>query len=247
MDNLIKTGYPALDKILGGGLHPGEVTVVAGRYNSDIVLLNIILNNLFRNQVAMNNSATIILYSIYDAEDNANRLICIEAGYEMHSGTPSIAVQKKIQETIEHLKETNLYIENIVSVPIEKIVESTQSFAKNFGLDFIIIDSFNTFVKRKPPYHPFGDPDDAMRAANKIKQMAKDLDVPVLVAYYPLHAPESLNIADVCKPMLDMADNIISLYHNEETNILKAEVTKNGNGITGTVNLSFSNWWYKIR
>ena len=211
-------------------------------------MLNIILNNLFRNQVAIDNNATIILYSIYDAEDNANRLICIEAGYEMHSSTPSIAVQKKIQETIEHLKETKLYIEeNIVSVPIEKIIESTQSFAKNFELDFIIIDSFNTFVKRKPPYHPIGDPDDAMRAANKIKQMAKDLDVLILVSYYPLDARKSLNIPDVCKPMLDKADNIIRLAFNEETHIIKAEVTKSSNGTMGTVDLIYENHWKRIR
>lgn len=44
-----------------------------------------------------------------------------------------------------------------------------------------------------------------------------------------------------------MADNIISLYYNEETHILKAEVTKNSSGITGTVNLIFDHWWNKIR
>ena len=56
MDNQIITGYPSLDKILGGGLHPGEVTVLAGSIvdATDILSLNILLNNLFLKSLNVN-------------------------------------------------------------------------------------------------------------------------------------------------------------------------------------------------
>lgn len=240
MDNQIITVYPTLDKILGGGLHPGEVTVLAGRLCLDIVLLNIILNNIFRNRFVTKNDVAIAYYSVYDAEDTANRLICIEAGYEMHSGTPSISVQNKISNIIKQLKETELYIKNIISVPVDEIIKMTKYFQKPSRVDFIVIDSFQSFVRRKPPYHPFGNPDDAIHAANGIKQLAKDLEIPILISYYPV------SVQEVCKPMLDVADNIIRLHRSEDTNIITAEVTKSIAGVLGSVDLIYEKWWKRI-
>ena len=115
---------------------------------------------------------------------------------------------------------------------------------KQSRVDFIVIDSFQSFVRRKPPYHPFGDPDDVIHAANGIKQLAKDLKIPILISYYPVRISES--ILEAFKPMIDVADNIIRLHHGEDTNKINVEVTKSSAGVLESVDLIYENWWKRI-
>ena len=137
-----------------------------------------------------------------------------------------------------------LYIENIVSVPVDEIIKMTKDFQKQSRVDFIVIDSFQSFVRRKPPYHPFGDPDDVIHAANGIKQLAKDLKIPILISYYPVRISES--ILEAFKPMIDVADNIIRLHHGEDTNKINVEVTKSSAGVLESVDLIYEKWWKRI-
>lgn len=248
MDNQIITGYTALDTILGGGLRPGEVTVLSGD-NVDatsILSLNILLNNLLRNPYVNAGKRNILLFSVFESSaDTVERMVCIEAGYEKHTGTPAETVQNKIADVINQFKETNFYIEEAQTLTINEIVENTKDLQQKSGLKFIVIESFQALVRRKPPYHPFGDPEDAVQAATKIKRLAKDLNVPILVLYFPPHCPKFP--PDMCRAMLDMGDNVIRLSLNEEAHILKAEVAKSSNAAMGTVDLIYENRWKRIR
>lgn len=248
MDNQIKTGYPALDKLLGGGLRPGEVTVLSGDdvAATSILSLNILLNNLLRNPYVNAGKGNILLFSVFESPaDTVERMVCIEAGYEKHTGTPAETVQKKIADVINQLKETNFYIEEAQTLTINEIVEKATNLKQASGLEFIVIESFQALVRRKPPYHPFGDPEEAVHAATKIKRLAKDWNVPILVLYFPPHRPKFP--PDMCGAMLDMGDNIIRLAFDEEAHILKAEVTKSSHGTMGTVDFIYENRWKRIR
>lgn len=238
MDNIIITGYPTLDKILGGGLCPGEVTVLAGEYDGygpDVLYLNILFNNLFLNHSENRGSGPILLFSSYGTfDDKVADIAEIDIEY--------------INKSINQLKELNFYIEDEQRLSVDDIVERATELKERAGLGFIIIESFQTLIPRRPA--PFGDKKEAKRAASCIKQLARELNVPILVVYYEaLLYYAALRVSErekVCRPMLEFADNLLSLHYDNPVNRLTVDVKKNSLGIIGTVSLHLEKPYRRI-
>ncbi len=240
MDNKIITGYPTLDKILGGGLCPGEVTVLAGEYDGygpDVLYLNILFNNLFLNHSENRGSGPILLFSSYGTfDDKVADIAEIDIEY--------------IKKSINQLKELNFYIEDEQRLSVDDIVERATELKERAGLGCIIIESFQTLIPRRPACYPFGDKKEAIRAASCIKQLARELNVPILVVYYEaLLYYAALRVSErekVCRPMLEFADNLLSLHYDTPDKCLTVDVKKNSQGIIGTVSLHLEQRYRRI-
>ncbi len=234
MECKIITGYPSLDNLLGGGLRSGDVTVLAGLYDGygpDTLYLNILFNNLFPNCSVNSNSEPVLLFSPYGTvDDKVADLSELDIEY--------------IKNSINKLKELNFYIEDEQRLSVDDIVKRATELKERAGLCFIIIESFQTLIPRKPARHPFGDKNEAIRAANCIKQLSKELDVPILVVYYTGTRVDERE--KVCKSMLEVANNLLSLQYDESTKLLNIDVKKNSQGTLGTVSLHLEEPYKRI-
>ena len=183
----VPTGFTNLDKLLGGGLHRSDLTVLAARpsLGKSTLAFNIA-------RYAAEQGATVGIFSLeMSAQQIAIRLLSSEASvdsYRMRLGMVSEVEHRREMDAIGVLSELPIYIDD---TPIQWIVEmlgKARRLQTERGIDLLIIDYLQLI--RDPSRRIENRVQEMAEISRTFKGIARDLDIPVLACSQLSRAPE---------------------------------------------------------
>ena len=191
----IPTGFPELDKLLGGGLKKQEMVVLAARpsIGKTALALNIARNIAMRNvpdrraemQPENKNIKSVAFFSLeMSAEQVAQRLLCTESKVSLSSisdGTFNIEETNRLSLGAKALSGAKLFIDQTGGLSIFELRAKARKLKESdAGLDLIIID-YLQLMRAGDVSSRDGRQVEVSAISGGIKKLAKDLDVPILV------------------------------------------------------------------
>ena len=255
----IPTGFPELDKLLGG-LQRSDMIVVAARPSLGKSTLAF---NIARH--AAEQGAVVGIFSLeMSAEQIAIRLLSGEAGVDSHRlrlGMVSEAEHRRELDAIGVLSELPLYIDD---TPIQGVVEmrgKARRLQTERGLDLLIVDYLQLMSSggSRSEYRV----QEMGEFSRSLKGMARDMDIPVLACSQLSRAPEQRPshrplLSDLRESgSIEQDADVVAFIYREDVytteeewgrsnpdrpypkNIAELIVAKHRNGPMGTVPLYF--------
>jgi len=241
-------GFTDLDNILTG-FHGSELLIIAARpsMGKTAFALNI------ANHVVLKEKKSVLFHSLeMPATQLAMRLLCIESGVDsqrVRTGHISGDELKRIAAAAEKLGQSPLYIDDTPAINIFELRAKARRVAQREKLGMIIVDYLQlmTSSSRLERHLQIAE------ISRSLKQLSRDLDVPVIALSQLSRAVESRT--DQRPQLSDLresgaieqdADVVLFLYREEK---VKKDTTRKGyadiiiakqrNGPTGTVELMF--------
>ncbi len=247
----VPTGFRELDEKTGG-LQPGELIIVASRPSMGKTALAL---NIARN-AALDAGKKVAIFSLEMTKRAlALRLLSSEARVDMSGfrrGFGSEMDHRKLVQKAGVLAEADIFIDDSGMITILEIKAKCRRLASERGLDLVIVD----YLQLAHADTPMSRKDlEIAEISHGLKALAKELDIPVMALSQLNRGPEQRD-PDKRRPnMGDLresgaieqdADVIAFIYRDEvytptEENRGLAEliISKQRNGPTGTVRLSF--------
>ena len=246
------TGFRELDEMTSGGLHPGELVVVAGRPSMGKTTISM---NIAHN-IAMNQGLPVAVFSLeVDRRQIAINLLC-RAGQvpaqKLRSVTLSQREWENLAQAASSLKRLPIYVDDSAGLNTMTIRSRARRLKNRFDLGLIVIDYLQLLEMGGGRQE--NRQQEISSISRSLKLLARELGVPVITISQLSRAVES---RESHKPrMSDLresgaieqdADLILLLYRDEyyhpekEESKGKAEViiAKQRNGPTGSVHLAF--------
>lgn len=211
----ISTGLKDLDNILGGGLFEGDLLIIGARPGMGKTTF---LQNI-GNHVAQ--KGNVLMYSCeMDYKALSDRDIAGMVGVPINTirlGKYDPNLYCQITASLEDIEKTKLYIYDETPITTAKIIQSATNMKLRMGLSAIIVDYLGLLD------------DDIKENRNitlgymtkKLKQVARELNIPVIVAH---QLSRELERRDDKRPILsdlresghieEDADNVIFLYRD---------------------------------
>ena len=262
----IPTGFPDLDKLLGGGLKKQEMVVLAARpsIGKTALALNI-ARNVAMKSVPNQRRKSVAFFSLeMSAEQVAQRLLCTESKVPLSSisdGSFLPEETKRLAAGVDSLSDANLFVDPTGGLSIFELRAKARKLKEaDAGLDLIIID-YLQLMRAGDVSSRDGRQVEVSAISGGIKKLAKDLNVPVLVLSQLNREVEKTPNNKTVRPKLSNlresgsieqdADVVIFLHRDrdeaKETNREAARngveslllVEKNRNGKTGEVKVQF--------
>jgi len=264
----IPTGFPDLDKLLGGGLKKQEMVVLAARpsIGKTALALNI-ARNIAMKQVPDRRRKSVAFFSLeMSAEQVAQRLLCTESKVPLSSisdGSFNIEETQRLGRGVSALSDAKLFIDPTGGLSIFELRAKARKLKDSeAGLDLVIID-YLQLMRAGDVSSRDGRQVEVSAISGGIKKLAKDLDIPVLVLSQLNREVEKTPNNKTARPRLSNlresgsieqdADVVIFLHrdrdeakenpNNRETLRNGVEslllVEKNRNGKTGEVKVNF--------
>ena len=262
----IPTGFPDLDKLLGGGLKKQEMVVLAARpsIGKTALALNI-ARNIAMKQVPDRKRKSVAFFSLeMSAEQVAQRLLCTESKVALSSisdGSFNIEETQKLGRGVSALSDANLFIDPTGGLSIFELRAKARKLKESeAGLDLVVID-YLQLMHAGDVSSRDGRQVEVSAISGGIKKLAKDLDIPVLVLSQLNREVEKTPNNKTARPRLSNlresgsieqdADVVIFLHRDrdeaKENNQAAARnglesyllVEKNRNGKTGEVKVNF--------
>jgi len=182
---LVRTGFPALDDILGG-LQRSDMIVLAARPSLGKTSLAL---SIARN-AAIEQKARVAIFSLEMAREQlVNRLLASESGVDarrLRLGQQTEAEERRIIEATGVLSEAQIYVDDS---PILRIVEM-RSKARRLhlerGIDLMIVD----YMQLMRGDGREGRVQEMSEISRSLKELARELDVPLLAISQLSRAPE---------------------------------------------------------
>ena len=259
----ITTGFMDLDTLLGG-LKRGDLVIVAAR--PSLGKTSLVLN--YARNAAARQSATVAFFSIeMAAEQLVQRLLATESGVDstrLAFGQHSDRDERKISQALGALSDMPIYFDDSATLTVAEMRAKARRLQLERGLDLVVVDYLQLMHS-------------GMRSENRVqevsyisrslKQMARDLDVPVIACSQLSRAAETR--ANNVPQLSDLresgsieqdADVVMFIYredryvtreqwekdhaHEERRREYPAGITqivlaKHRNGPTGTIHLRF--------
>ena len=258
----VPTGFTSLDKLLGGGLHRSDLTVLAARpsLGKSTLAFNIA-------RYAAEQGATVGIFSLeMSAQQIAIRLLSSEASvdsYRMRLGMVSEAEHRREMNAIGVLSELPIYIDD---TPIQWIVEmlgKARRLQTERGIDLLIIDYLQLI--RDPSRRTENRVQEMAEISRTFKGIARDLDIPVLACSQLSRAPEQRPshrpiLSDLRESgSIEQDADVVAFIYREDAyttrdewekrnpsepypeNMAEIIIAKHRNGPTGTIPLYFRN------
>ena len=183
----IATGFPDLDKLLGGGLQRSDLIIVAARPSLGKSTLAF---NIARH--AAEQSARVAVFSLeMSAEQIGIRLVASEANVDSHRmrvGLLNSQEEQREHDAIGYLSELPIYIDE---TPFQRIVEIRSKITRlhnEEAIDLLIVDYIQlisgTSGRSENRVMDMGE------ISRSLKSIARELDVPVLALSQLSRAPE---------------------------------------------------------
>jgi len=177
----IKTGYPDVDE-LTGGLKPGEMFVLAARpgIGKTAFALNVIRNLVLDKK----KPRSVAFFSLeMTAEQISRRLLCTEAGIsETLFWNKSFKPQDlyKLTAAVDAYKDARLFIDPTGGITVAELRAKARRLVATEHVEMIAVDYLQLMTGGT------GGPNDSRQAivaeiSGGLKQLAKDLRIPVLV------------------------------------------------------------------
>ncbi|MBE0415815.1 MAG: replicative DNA helicase [Dehalococcoidia bacterium] len=258
---VVYTGFPALDDILGG-LHRSDMIVLAARPSLGKTSLAL---GIARN-TAVQQGAHVAIFSLEMAREQlVQRLLASESGVDskrLRLGQQTEAEERKIMDATGVLSEAPIFVDDS---PILRVVE-LRSKARRLhfeqGIDLIIVD----YMQLMRGDGREGRVQEMTEVSRSLKELARELDVPVLAVsqlsraseWRASHRPQLSDLRESGSIEQD-ADVVVFIYRDDlhytkdewlklhpekEDNeypkgIAEVIIAKHRNGPIGTVNLRF--------
>ena len=256
----IATGFPDLDKLLGGGLQRSDLIIVAARPSLGKSTLAF---NIARH--AAEQLARVAVFSLeMSAEQIGIRLVASEADVDSHRmrvGLLNSQEEQREHDAIGYLSELPIYIDE---TPFQRIVEMRSKITRLHNeepIDLLIVDYIQLIAgssgRSENRVMDMGE------ISRSLKSIARELDVPVLALSQLSRAPEQrLNHRPLLSDLRESgsieqdADVVAFIYREDKyvtreewdkrspnnpypSNVAELIVAKHRNGPTGSVHLFF--------
>ncbi|MXY42701.1 MAG: replicative DNA helicase [Dehalococcoidia bacterium] len=256
----IATGFPDLDKLLGGGLQRSDLIIVAARPSLGKSTLAF---NIARH--ASGQLARVAVFSLeMSAEQIGIRLVASEANIDSSKMRASLLMDQEVQlehDAIGYLSELPIYIDE---TPFQRIVEMRSKITRLHNeepIDLLIVDYIQLIAgssgRSENRVMDMGE------ISRSLKSIARELDVPVLALSQLSRAPEQrLNHRPLLSDLRESgsieqdADVVAFIYREDKyvtreewekrspsnpypSNVAELIVAKHRNGPTGSVHLYF--------
>ena len=259
----ISTGFPDLDKLLGGGLQRSDLVIVAARPSLGKSTLAF---NIARNAAANPEQlARVAAFSLeMSAEQIGIRLLASEAKINSHRMRIGLLTEKEMQDEVTangFLSELPIYIDE---TPFQRIVEMRSKITRLHNeepIDLLIVDYIQLIAgssgRSENRVMDMGE------ISRSLKSIARELDVPVLALSQLSRAPEQRpNHRPLLSDLRESgsieqdADVVAFIYREDKyvseeewqkrnptnpypANLAELIVAKHRNGPTGTIGLYF--------
>ena len=256
----IATGFPDLDKLLGGGLQRSDLAIIAARPSLGKSTLAF---NIARH--AAEQLARVAVFSLeMSAEQIGIRLVASEADIDSHMMRVGLLKDQEAQrehDAIGYLSELPIYIDE---TPFQRIVEMRSKITRLHNeepIDLLIVDYIQLISgssgRSENRVMDMGE------ISRSLKSIARELDVPVLALSQLSRAPEQrLNHRPLLSDLRESgsieqdADVVAFIYREDKyvtrdewekrrpsdpypVNVAELIVAKHRNGPTGSVHLYF--------
>ena len=258
----IRSGFYDFDA-LTQGLNRGDLIVLGGRpaMGKTSISLNIALN------IAERNSFPVCIFSLEMSKEQITyRLMSMDSGIEsgrLRTGRLQQDEWPVLAKSIENIGKRKIYINDKSTISIKEIQDICSTIkdqSKNKKLGLIVID-FVQLMELDQTSLDLSRDDELTKIAIKLKKLAIELDVPVLVTSQLEREIERRNNK---RPMLSdirdtsalegFADIITMIYRDEyyepeteDRGITELITCKHRNGPVGTVKLLFEPQFTRFR
>ncbi|MCL1981866.1 MAG: replicative DNA helicase [Clostridiales bacterium] len=207
--------------------------------------------------------AKVIVFSLeMSREQLGQRLLAIESRIELQRLKTGNLTQQhwdQVQEAMDQLAPANIYIDDTPGITITEIKSKCRRLKAEKGLDLILVDYLQLMNYESKAENRQQEITALSRA---FKQLARELDCPVIVLSQLSRAPEQRS-GDAKRPILsDLresgsieqdADIVLFLYRDEyynpdteDKNICEVIISKHRSGPTGTVKLTWMDKYTKF-
>ncbi len=259
----LPTGYPDLDRLIGGGLKPGEMFVLAARpsIGKTAMALNIVKEIVMRDFGGIRKN--VLFFSLeMSAEQVTQRMLCTEAKVPLSSIMDRNLNPRDIPhltQAVSRMKDAHLFIDPTAAISVFELRAKARKINDQQKLDLIVID-YLQLMKSGEPAGNESRQVEVSAISGGLKKLAKDLGVPVLVLAQLNRELEKGQSAKALPKLSHLresgaieqdADVVVFLHRNRddakeqnpEANRAGVEakliVEKNRNGKTGIVELKF--------
>ena len=252
----ILTGYHKLDE-LTGGLKPGEMFVLAARPSIGKTAMAL---NIIRNITLCKERYRVLFFSLeMSAGQITRRLICTEANVPESTFTQNFnnSDMTKLTGAVTVLKEANLFIDPTPALSIGALQARARRMKMLENIDLVVIDYLQLM---KAGARAESRQTEVAEISSGIKQLAKDLNIPVLVLAQlnrdvekganPNALPKLSHLRE--SGAIEQDADVVTFLHRDRDSSkdltpekaamgvdAKLIVEKNRNGQTGIVNLKF--------
>jgi replicative DNA helicase len=241
--NGIQTGIIDLDRMLGG-LLPKNLYIVAGRPGQGKTALML---TVARN--AAQNGKKVGIFSLeMSREQVAQRLIAQESGIDLHK-----IIRGKLEESdwplftnaVEVVASLPITINDLSSIKIDEVRQTSRKIAENGGLDLVIVDYIQLADSGKKSERRDLDVSEISRG---LKYLSRELEVPVLAASQlsreiERRTDKKPRLSDLRESgsLEQDAYSVIFIHFPDDINLKQSQlvVAKHRNGPVGTVDVYF--------
>jgi replicative DNA helicase len=254
----IPTGYPDLDEKLLG-FHPQEMIVLAARpsMGKTSLALNIV-ENIALGRVADKTQRPIGMFSLeMSREDIILRLLSSHSKIPSHAiagGYISSAQHQKIINAADLFSKAYIYLDDTGGLEITELRARARRMRKKYGVELIVVDYLQLLHSRE--HRREGRQQEVSAVSGALKNMAKELKIPVLVISQLNRSPEAKDrdgrprLADLrdSGSIEQDADVVLLLYRpgkysedsaERDEATTKLDIAKQRNGPTGEIDLVF--------
>lgn len=182
----VETGLTGLDDLLGG-LHPGELVVLAGRpsLGKTALMLNIACH------AALDRQTRVAIFSLETTEQAlVTRMLCAEArvdGHRLRTGFLGRDDWTKLLRALGRIAGAPISIDDSSSLTPGQLHRRAKRRQQHKGLDLICVDYLQLI---DPGVKKSNRVEEITYISNMLKATAKDLGVPVLALSQLSRAPE---------------------------------------------------------
>ncbi len=246
----IATGFPSLDRMLGGGMRRGDLIVLGGDVGSG--------KSAFALAVAMRAAQRPLRVTFFSGEMSTDRLLeralAIEGRVrvdDLRQGVPNDVARASVGAAAVKLREVLPRLELLTAGGVTALAEQIEGA----NLDLIVVDSLQWLTP--------GTRDTNEELADAIRRL-KSLALERHIAIFTTASVPSLSARDDRRPQLDdfgalgavkhHADVVLALFREdmydrrrEIEGATELLVRKNRNGSTGYVDLYFYAQWTRPR
>lgn len=167
----IATGYPSIDRILGGGVRRGDLVVLGGETSSGKSALALAMAL----RAAQEGKSVAYLTGEMSRERVLERILAIEGRAridDLRQGTLDELTRAQVGTAAVRLRETLPRIERIPAGGAAALIDRVDA---GWKLDMLVIDSIQALAMGSRSRD-----EEAAEAVHRLKMLALDLDVPIL-------------------------------------------------------------------
>lgn len=247
----VETSFVDLDR-LTSGFQKSDLILLAARpsMGKTALALNMAMNAALKDNI-------VAIFSLeMSKEQLGHRLLSSYSGINSHSlstGKISIAEFRDLVDALEHIVESNLFIDDTASISVMDLRSKARQIKNSYGLDFIVIDYLQLMQGEARRGFDYNRQQEISEISRSLKALARELKVPILALS---QLSRSVELRADKRPMLsDLresgsleqdADLVMFLYREEyydketeNANTAELIIAKNRNGPTTNISLQF--------